>query len=151
MTLPTSGEISLGDLREEIGETGQVSLNDYLIRDMINKSPGLQNAMSEYYGAAAEISGNWGNISVTGVSGWQQDFRSSVVRGNGTLRFSISGSGYVNVNGSTYTTSAQDLSVSDEGTVAVGWYHSAFSSATITVTDLGTGNAIYAINCFSQG
>ena len=53
MALPTSGQLSLNDFRTELDVTGQISLNDADVRDMIDKSAGTQMAMNEWYGATA--------------------------------------------------------------------------------------------------
>jgi hypothetical protein len=57
MALPTSGQISLNDLHVEAGgvATAQASFNDTDIRGLIGKAASVQMAMSEWYGAKADI------------------------------------------------------------------------------------------------
>lgn len=53
MTLPASGQIDMGQIRTEVEASGQVSLNDANFRELINKTSGQQQAMSEYYGKSS--------------------------------------------------------------------------------------------------
>lgn len=53
MTLPASGQIDMGQIRTEVGGSGQVSLNDADFRALINKSSGQQQALSDYYGKSS--------------------------------------------------------------------------------------------------
>jgi len=63
--LPPSGVISMDDIRQEVKGSGQVSLNDADFRDLIGKSSGQQQAMSEYYGKSASQAGD-GEIGTGG-------------------------------------------------------------------------------------
>lgn len=55
MTLPTSGQISLGQMHVEVGSsaTAQVAINDADIRALIGKSANTSMAFNEWYGASA--------------------------------------------------------------------------------------------------
>jgi hypothetical protein len=55
MTLPTSGQISLGQMHVEVGSsaTAQAALNDADIRALIGKSANTSMAFNEWYGASA--------------------------------------------------------------------------------------------------
>ena len=54
MALQTSGQISLLDVETELGRTGQVALNDDVVRVLLNKTiSGTMIALSDGYGAAA--------------------------------------------------------------------------------------------------
>jgi hypothetical protein len=53
MALPNSGIIALSDFNTELQTSGQISLNDAAVRDLIGKASGAQNAMNEYYGASS--------------------------------------------------------------------------------------------------
>ena len=61
--LPASGQISMSEIRAEVGGSGQCSLNDAAFRDLINKNSGQQQAMSEYYGKKASQGHVWGTPS----------------------------------------------------------------------------------------
>jgi predicted phage tail protein len=52
MTLQSSGAISLGDIRTELGLSGAISLNDSLVRTLLGKSSGII-ALSDAYGKGA--------------------------------------------------------------------------------------------------
>ena len=54
MALQSSGQISLGDVRTELGLTGQISLGDTAVRDLFGLSSG-QIGISNGYGAASTL------------------------------------------------------------------------------------------------
>lgn len=51
--LPDSGVITMDDIRKEVSVTGTCNLNQQEFRDLINKSSGQQQALSDYYGKSA--------------------------------------------------------------------------------------------------
>jgi hypothetical protein len=53
MALQSSGQIALSDIRTELEGSGQISLNDSSVRDLIGKAANAENSLSEYYGASA--------------------------------------------------------------------------------------------------
>lgn len=77
MAVTSSGQISLANIRTELGQSGQIALNDATVRGLIGKSAGTQNALSEYYGASSEyvLSGNHQEITA-----------STYINSGGTLR-----------------------------------------------------------------
>lgn len=54
MSLPSSGKISLNDIRNELGTTGKISLNDKEVRDLAGKSSGTIK-LSDFYGKSGDI------------------------------------------------------------------------------------------------
>ena len=56
MALQSSGQIALSDIRTELEGSGQISLNDSNVRDLIGKAANAENSLSEYYGASAAAS-----------------------------------------------------------------------------------------------
>ena len=51
--LPSSGQIAMSQIRNEVGGSGQCSLNDADFRALINKNSQQQQAMSDYWGKKA--------------------------------------------------------------------------------------------------
>jgi len=78
MALQSSGQISLDNIKTEIGGDGQTALNDADVRGLIGKGANEENAMNEYYGASNEtiLTGNHQEITI-----------SSYISSGGTLRF----------------------------------------------------------------
>jgi hypothetical protein len=52
MALQTSGQISLANIRTELGGSGQISMNDSGARGLIGASSGSELEMSDWYGAS---------------------------------------------------------------------------------------------------
>jgi len=59
MTLPCSGQISLLDVRSELGRTGQISMNDADVRALASKPSG-QIAMSDFH---CKSTSGWANVT----------------------------------------------------------------------------------------
>ena len=88
MALQTSGQISLNDIHVEAGGSSgsQATLNDSDIRGLIDKASGAQNAISEYYGAAAETSLPTGGSQINGQVQLKQITVSDYISSGETLR-----------------------------------------------------------------
>ena len=53
MTLPTSGSISIDDIKAELGITGELSLLDQRVRDLAGIQSGSVTLPNDFYGKSA--------------------------------------------------------------------------------------------------
>lgn len=75
--LPIDGEISFFQIRDEVGGAEQCSFNDEAFRNLIGKSDGEEQAISDYYGKSfdlgfgenAQAVGGHGSLETSGTSG----------------------------------------------------------------------------------
>ena len=75
--LPIDGEISFFQIRDEVGGAEQCSFNDEAFRNLIGKSDGEEQAISDYYGKSfdlgfgenAQAVGGYGSLETSGTSG----------------------------------------------------------------------------------
>lgn len=90
MALPSSGIISLSDFNTELDKSGQISLNDADVRDLIGKGNGAQSSFSEYYGAKASDAVDRFDPADGSLGEWRYWSPGSV--GGGTYKRQMSGS-----------------------------------------------------------
>ena len=86
MALQTSGQISLNDINIELGNASgtTISMNDSGVRGLIGKADGASMSISEWYGAANEVTLTSAG-TVNGQDQRQQITASSFVSSGGTL------------------------------------------------------------------
>ena len=86
MALQTSGQISLNDINIELGNASgtTISMNDSGVRGLIGKADGATMSLSEWYGAANEVTLTSAG-TVNGQQQRQQITASSFVSSGGTL------------------------------------------------------------------
>ena len=53
MALPTSGSISMDDIKAELGITGELSLTDQRVRDLVGIQSGSITMPNDFYGMSA--------------------------------------------------------------------------------------------------
>lgn len=103
--LPASGQISMSQIRTEVGGSGQCSLNDANFRALINKNSGQQQAMSEYRGKASGPVPGWVDYDVQITGGTQGSSESN--NSYGTTKYAYVYGGSVTVyNDGGYTFSS---------------------------------------------
>lgn len=75
MTLPTSGSISIDDIKAELGITGELSLLDQRVRDLAGIQSGSVTLPNDFYGKSARtvrlVITSYETIQM-GMGGWNQ-------------------------------------------------------------------------------
>ena len=75
MALPTSGSISMDDIKAELGITGELSLTDQRVRDLVGIQSGSITMPNDFYGKSARtvrlIITGYEQVQM-GFGGWNQ-------------------------------------------------------------------------------
>lgn len=75
MTLPTSGSISIDDIKAELGITGELSLLDQRVRDLAGIQSGSVTLPNDFYGKSARtvrlVITSYETIQM-GMGGWKR-------------------------------------------------------------------------------
>lgn len=81
MPIKRSGAIDIAAIRSELGNTGQVSMNDADVRSLINAASGSYTALTEFYGTALITIGTTNTKAGTSY-GWASGSYGSITSTN---------------------------------------------------------------------